>query len=164
MFHSSCVTVFELPALIIPSSSEVMLCSVTEDQVSAALFDSLNNTAHWHILHMHLNNAVWVVLFNAICFHRFSESLSAMHQPHPVQIHYQADQSKAKFCVQGAWVSPGLVTVLLTGHSPVRLSWAEQSLTLLCTHRGQETLKACPHWSEVTSLQGTGDSGNQEQS
>lgn len=74
-----------------------------------------------------------------------------------MQIHYKADQSKAELCVQGAWVSPGSVTVLLTGHSAVRLSWAEQSLTLLCTRRGQENLNACTHWSEATSLQGTGD-------
>lgn len=51
-----------------------------------------------------------------------------------MQIHYKADQSKAELCVQGGWVSPGLVTVLLTGHSAVRLSWVEQSLTLLCQH------------------------------
>lgn len=81
---------------------------------------------------MHLNNAVWLLLFNAILVHRFPGILCAMHQPLPVP---DPLQSWPELCVQGPWVSPGSVTVLLSPQRPPRLSWAEQSLTLLCTHR-----------------------------
>lgn len=78
-----------------------------------------------------------MLLFNAIFFHRFSGILSAMHQSLPVQTHYGAE-----LCVQVPWVSSGLVTMLLASHRPPSLSWAEQSLTLLCTHRGFGNLKS----------------------
>lgn len=81
-----------------------MLCSLTEDQGSAAWFDTLNNAAHWHIsYHVHVNNAVWLVLFNAICFHSFSEALSATCQPHANPLQSWPEQSRA-LCPRGLGV------------------------------------------------------------